>query len=955
MFPASFLVEGQIAIVVFGDAKIVCYGAALALCFAHHGRIHRPARSGYLPMPDGKEKDDFLTAPLKDAKRTTPHRPPPASGETPPELPAGSLHALRQRYDILAEVGHGGMGIVYKARDRETDAIVALKVLRPEIAADTAVIERFKSELLLARKITHKNVCRIYELLRFGDAAVISMEYIEGESLREFLTRYRGVPLRKGVEWASQICHALSEAHSQGIVHRDLKPENIVIDRDGNVKVMDFGIARSLETTTSTTGMMVGTPAYMAPEQAESKPTDTRSDIYSLGLVFYEMFTGQCAFRANTPVGLALKQIHDTPPAPREVEPTLPEHIEKAILKCLEKNPAKRFQSVDELEVALTQETQAKPAAVESEGAEVALPISLATWRRSDWFLLASGILGAAVFFLLFYRFHPAAASVVETDAQQVRQITAGALKKLQWDVEIERPEPYFSATRYYFARASNAGSWADQNRWLHLEGLGIWNGKFRKSEGEEKGLEGHYWTDIHGRLRTLYSFRPDTVFHAPQGSAPDEASTARMKEIAQTAIKTLFGEDLSATKALASAFWYSPGQSWRVGFSWELPQQPQGFVTKVDVNVEGSRLVYLSHRTGDEPSEQFHKFYQTAQQAYAPPGRYSLSGLTMLVLVFVLFLARRLYREARSPQILRLAILVGFAGAVAISPFVVWPAVGPPRDSPITIAVVFEALTFSVLTLLSYAILTTVIYYLRRCFPVQAANYLQLFREHVFARTAGLEMLRGVFAGAAFGGVWMVFVSLATVWSKAAVGMVSWLGSYNPLGGFRVASGAGFFQVLLQDPLWPFHARVFPLLLIGEVLFIAWLLVALPLSLLSRATTRWPVLLAALSALWMALGFSLAGAMVFPTLPYYIFVVLQAVFCGAVFLRYGLLATLSAVFTIEVGLLAFPFLEIFQNVDPLPFAIPVVLWFLLLLAAAGLYFRPHVTGAYRRVVAVFE
>jgi hypothetical protein len=162
-------------------------------------------------------------------------------------------------------------------------------------------------------------------------------------------------------------------------------------------------------------------------------------------------------------------------------------------------------------------------------------------------------------------------------------------------------------------------------------------------------------------------------------------------------------------------------------------------------------------------------------------------------------------------------------------------------------------------------------------------------------------------------------------------------------------------FPGLFADPHWPSQARSFPLFLIGEVLLIAWLLVALPLSLLSRATARWQVLLAALSALWMALGFNLAGAMVFPTLPYYIFVVLQAVFCGAVFLRYGLLATLSAVFTIEVGLLAFPFLEILRNIDPLPYAIPVVLWFLLLLTAAGLYFRPHVTGAYRRVVAVFE
>jgi predicted Ser/Thr protein kinase len=887
-------------------------------------------------MPDDKEKDDFPTTPLDDAQRTTPHKTPSASRETPPELPTGSLHALRQRYDILAELGRGGMGIVYKARDRETGAVVALKVLRPEIAADTAVIERFKSELLLARKITHKNVCRTYDLLRFGDTVVISMEYIEGESLRQFLTRYSAVTTRKGVQWASQICHALSEAHGQGIVHRDLKPENIVVDREGNVKVMDFGIARSLETTTSTTGVPVGTPAYMAPEQAESKPTDTRSDIYSLGLVLYEMFTGQPAFRADTPVGLALKQIHDTPPAPREVEPALPAHVEKAILKCLEKNPAKRFQSVDELEAALTRKPEAKPAAGEGEGTEVALPISLATWQRFDWFLLASGVLGAAVFFLLFYRFHPASASVIEMNAEQQRQMTADALKKLQWDVEVGRPALSFEPQIYY-ELASTAGSRAARYRLLHFEGVGEWWGSLRMSEAEGKVLGGDYIAETHGRLQKLYLDTPGTGIHVQPGPPPDETSTARMKEIAQSAAETLFGEDLSATKALVRASWYVPGQCWRVNFSWALPQQPQGLVTKVEAQVEGSRLLFIWHRTVLEPSDE----QSFLQKAYFPPGRYFLGGLIMVYFVFALFFARRVYREPRSPQNLRLAVLMGSGGAMAIPPAFVLPAFRGPES----LGRLFSAImVFSILTPLSYAVLNTVLYYLRRCFPVQTANYLQLLREHIFARTAGLEMLRGVFAGATFGGVWMVLVSLAAVWLKAAVGMVFWLDFYG-----------GLDLLPFPAPLSPLQGSVFALLLVGEVLWIAWLLVALPLSLLSRATARWQVLLAALSALWLAIGFSLAGAMVFPTLPYCIFVILQAVFCGAVFLRYGLLATLSAVFTIEVGLLAFPFLEIFQNVDPLPYAIPVFLWFLLLLAAAGLYFRPHVTGAYRRVVAVFE
>ena len=188
-----------------------------------------------------------------------------------PKLSSGSLAALGRRYEVLGEAGHGAMGNVYKARDRETGEIVALKLLKPEIASDEAMVARFKNELLFARKITHKNVCRVYEFNRVDGVAYTSMEFVEGESLRSVLNRFGGLPLRKAVGISLQICSGLKEAHAQGIVHRDLKPENVMIDSHGDVKVMDFGIARSMEAVTKLTGTMIGTPAYMAPEQVGGK------------------------------------------------------------------------------------------------------------------------------------------------------------------------------------------------------------------------------------------------------------------------------------------------------------------------------------------------------------------------------------------------------------------------------------------------------------------------------------------------------------------------------------------------------------------------------------------------------------------------------------------------------------------------------------------------------------
>ena len=297
-----------------------------------------------------------------------------------------NLPSLGDRYEILGEAGRGGMGIVYRVRDRETNELAAIKVLHPDVASDRDMIERFKTELKLSRRVTHRNVCRIYDIHRSGELAYISMEFVEGESLRRLLNRLGAITVKKGTEMVRQICEGLQEAHLQGVIHRDLKPENIMIDDQGNVKVMDFGIARLATKGTTLTLGIPGTPAYMSPEQAESRTMDARSDIYSLGLVMYEIFTGRMAFRGETPVAVALQQIRETPPRPRTIEPSVPVEIEQVIMRCLEKDPAMRFQSLKEVLEAFGDRGGTGPGP-----ATAARTSSISTWFSETAYIMEPG------------------------------------------------------------------------------------------------------------------------------------------------------------------------------------------------------------------------------------------------------------------------------------------------------------------------------------------------------------------------------------------------------------------------------------------------------------------------------------------------------------------------------------------------------------------------------------
>jgi len=255
-----------------------------------------------------------------------------------------------ERYQIIEELGQGGMGTVYKALDTTINEKVALKLIKPEIASNKHTIERFQNELKYARKVSHKNVCRMYHLSKENDSHYIVMEYIPGENLKSMIRMTKQLSMKTAVSIAKQVCEGLAEAHRLGVVHRDLKPSNIMIDKGGIARIMDFGIARSLQTDGMTgPGVMVGTPEYMSPEQVEGRKADQRSDIYSLGIILYEMVAGKVPFVGDTPISVALKHKNEIPQSPKKINTQIPDPLSHTILKCLEKKKEKRFQSANEL------------------------------------------------------------------------------------------------------------------------------------------------------------------------------------------------------------------------------------------------------------------------------------------------------------------------------------------------------------------------------------------------------------------------------------------------------------------------------------------------------------------------------------------------------------------------------------------------------------------------------
>lgn len=258
------------------------------------------------------------------------------------------------RYEIIEEIGRGGMAIVYRAKCLVLNRYVAIKVLRPEYRDDQEFIKRFKIEAQSAGSLSHPNIVSIYDVGNEDDIEYIVMEYVEGITLKQYLSTKGTLPWKEAVDYASQICAGLEHAHKKGIVHKDVKPENVIITKEGILKITDFGIAKALNQGTITTGgLTMGSVHYFSPEQARGGFTDAKTDLYSLGILLYEMVSGKLPFEGENAVSIAMQHIEKEPIHPSVFNPSLPRSLEAVVLKAMKKEQSERYQTATQMLIDL--------------------------------------------------------------------------------------------------------------------------------------------------------------------------------------------------------------------------------------------------------------------------------------------------------------------------------------------------------------------------------------------------------------------------------------------------------------------------------------------------------------------------------------------------------------------------------------------------------------------------
>src|SRR5918994_2412166 len=260
---------------------------------------------------------------------------------------------IDERYRVLERLGSGGMADVYCAEDTQLGRKVAVKLLYRRFAEDDEFVERFRREASSAAGLQHPNIVGVFDRGEWDGTYYIAMEYLEGHTLKQLVREHGAMPPELAVDITIQVLRAAKFAHKRGVVHRDIKPHNVILDEEGRAKVTDFGIARAGASDMTETGSILGTAQYLSPEQAQGRPVDARADLYSIGIVLYELLTGRVPFDADSPVTVALKQVNEAPIPPAELVPAIPPAIEAGVLPALEKDPAHRFADADEFAAAL--------------------------------------------------------------------------------------------------------------------------------------------------------------------------------------------------------------------------------------------------------------------------------------------------------------------------------------------------------------------------------------------------------------------------------------------------------------------------------------------------------------------------------------------------------------------------------------------------------------------------